>query len=471
MNRTTEMDNFLKYYATIYFQNPNLEITSDTFYNGLMNYGITDEISGKVKDLFNPWIDRFKNSSHLNVYHTPRQNRFLQFQSYKNDSLKTYKLYLSFPKDKIFEAVNIIYDFIDYNKMITSSKVADIIRSDAVVLRMANKNDTQKLISFINSNPFLIANCNPTNPFLMRTGIVGYAYDDMLSFNNVLCTILNYYFNDKRNKYLLNEVSIENFIQYVHSFYQRLNNDNIFLQDFISKQNIDYDRFDSNINFAIKNYKEVIYLISQSISRDMPLDEYYQYIENCKNAAFSLNPQFSTKNEKEILDEYIIYAIKKYGLTDTIRYIEYYLEGHLNGITRDNDFRNKFSKYLSVPIVSKIINGNILKYINDNNFLSLQSNISKYELFINICNATFCKYGYNHLYNALNYSLQGNYNGFTNNGDKLLRVQMAKIIQPNEIPYFINMYLGMNPNEAINIDSFCNQIASNLQTKTSHYKR
>ena len=467
MNRATEMDNFLKYYATIYDQNPKLEITSDTFYSAFMNYDIADEIGGNIKYLFNQWIDRFKNSNYLNVFYTTAQKRFLQFQSYKKDSLKTYKLYLSFPKDKIFEVVNIIYDFIDCNKMITASKVADLIRSDAVVLRMANKNDTEKLISFINSNQFLNENSLSTNPFIMRTGIIGYAYDDMLSFNNVLCNILSYYFNTMRSKKMLNSVSLESFIQYVRSFYQKINYDNALLNDFISQQNIDYSRF-NNYADVIKNYKEVIYLIYKSILRDIPLDEYYQLVESYKNNTFNAQPQYISNIQQEILDEYITYTVKKYGLTGTIKHIEYYLEGHLNSITRDNNFRYKFNKYLSPLVVSKIIDGNIIKYINDKISLNFQSNNLKYNLFIKICTATFYKYGYTHLYNALRHALEGNYRGFTNNGDELLREKMKSTIKPIEIPYFINKYMNINHNEAINIDSFCYLISNNQPIASRH---
>lgn len=463
MNRTIEMDDFLKYYATIYEQNPNLNITSDTFYNALMNYGVT-EISGNIKYLFEHWIDRFKNSNHLNVFHTSTQKRFLQFRSYKQASLKSYKLYLSFPKDKIFEAVNIIYDFIDQNKMTTGSKVADIVRSDSIVLRMENKNDNERLINFINSNQFLTANSCLTNPFLMRTGIIGYAYDDMLSYNDILCTILYYYFTNMRNQKMLHMISIENFIQYVRYFYQKVNDDNEFLQNLISQNkfckgnSIDY----------MDNYKEIIFLLFQSVSKDMPLDEYYQLIESYKNNTFNNQYQYISNMQQEILDEYIIYAVKKYGLTDAVKHIEYYLKGHLNGITRDNGYRNKFNKFLSPLIVSKIVEKDITKYVANKISLNYQTENIKYNLFLKICSATFYKYGYTQLYNALQRALEGNYRGFTNNGDELLREKMKNTIKPIEIPYFINKFMNINHNEAINIDSFCYLISNNQPIASRH---
>lgn len=469
MNRKIEMDNFLKYYAAIYEQNPSLQITSDTFYSSLMNYGITYDTDGNIKNLFDNWIDRFKNSDHLNVFHSQAQKRFLQFQSYKKESLKTYKLYLSFPKDKIYEAVNIIYDFIEANKMTTSSKVADIIRSDSIVLRMANKDETEKLINFINSNQFLTANFRPTNPFVMRNGIIGYAYDDMLSFNDVVCSVLSYYFTLRRNQNLLRNVSIDDFIVFMRSFWQKISNDNEFFQNFLFQQNNYYKRFNHDINLMMKNYKEVIYFISQSLATDMPLEEYYQLIESYKNNGFNAKAEFVSNKQKEILNEYIIYATKKYGINDTAKCIKYYLEGHLNGITRDNGYRAKFSKYLSASTVAKIIDGNILNYIYGVVPQNLEFNHAKYELFIKICIATYSKYGFNHLYGALNSALQGNYESFTNNGTQLLREKMKNVISPNELPNFINIYLKDNYNQNINIQDFCILIADMCQQKASRY--
>ena len=43
MNNPVEIEEFLKYYARIYKQNPNLPIARDTIYYGLATYGIGEE--------------------------------------------------------------------------------------------------------------------------------------------------------------------------------------------------------------------------------------------------------------------------------------------------------------------------------------------------------------------------------------------------------------------------------------------
>ena len=43
MNNPVEINKFLKYYAKIYKQNPELPILRDTIYHGLMTYGLKEE--------------------------------------------------------------------------------------------------------------------------------------------------------------------------------------------------------------------------------------------------------------------------------------------------------------------------------------------------------------------------------------------------------------------------------------------
>ena len=58
----------------------------------------------------------------------------------------------TFAKEDMESCVMQIFDFIGQNKFETYSKVSDVIRSDAIVLRMANINDAKKVINFINTN-------------------------------------------------------------------------------------------------------------------------------------------------------------------------------------------------------------------------------------------------------------------------------------------------------------------------------
>ena len=64
MNNPVEIEEFLKYYAKIYKQNPNLPIVRDTIYHGLATYGISEEEkqNKSIKYMFPNWINHFENT-------------------------------------------------------------------------------------------------------------------------------------------------------------------------------------------------------------------------------------------------------------------------------------------------------------------------------------------------------------------------------------------------------------------------
>ena len=57
MNNSVEVEEFLKYYARIYKQNPNLPIVRDTIYHGLATYGISDEEKQDMIDIIRKSYD------------------------------------------------------------------------------------------------------------------------------------------------------------------------------------------------------------------------------------------------------------------------------------------------------------------------------------------------------------------------------------------------------------------------------
>ena len=242
MDRFAAIETFLRYFASLYQMNPSLEITYDTFYDELSNYGLTDEeinnkrihgINANIKgNYFDNWIDNFKDDPNLDVYYTLDQSRFLQFQNFESNNAECYKLYLSFPEDKMYTCVNAIFQFIANNNIKTFSKVADCLRSDSVVLRIVSKEDTKKVIDFINNNTDISSACKPVNPFLMTSGCVGMAYDRWLSYNSILSFMLSNYFTQKRNAGTLADVSLNNFIDYLKQVYQVVFSNSIALNNF-----------------------------------------------------------------------------------------------------------------------------------------------------------------------------------------------------------------------------------------------
>ncbi len=94
MNRFEEIEQFLDYYKRVYQQNPNLPITSDVFYNGLMTYDSVDDKNQSVRPLFSSWVDRYSGRP-LAAYVHPNQTRFLQFANDQGHDVAEFKLYIN----------------------------------------------------------------------------------------------------------------------------------------------------------------------------------------------------------------------------------------------------------------------------------------------------------------------------------------------------------------------------------------
>lgn len=432
MNRDFEINNFLNHLAKIYSQNPNLSISSDTIYHYLMNYDMSQyEIENNdIRNYFDEWYEHFKQIKNIDVWHSENQTRFLQF-SHGNPNLKCVKLYLSFPKDKIYECVNKVFEFVASNKMVTHSKVADMLRSDSVVLRLDSIEDVEKVINFVNNDLNLSNSCKKTNPFLIKEGHVGIAYDHMLSYNSTLSFLLEQYFKYCRMYNRFNEVSSSTFKEYVDNFRRNVfsNEKNCFI--FLKNPEIfcELSRFNQDKAKLICNYEEVMQLISLCLDPNMTLDKYFSFYNQClseqiTNQRYSKynsmmngqNVSLTAEDPVELLNEYIKYTEKKYGGANISKYLNSYVKGNTMAITRDNGFRNRFRANLTPELILEITNNNIVEYIKSHieNKPSKNNSASNYEIYLNACIATYRKYGANQLYNAIINSINGDYSYFTN---------------------------------------------------------
>lgn len=384
------MNNFLLYFQQIYYYNPDFQISNKTLYAGLMNYGYTNEElkNNNISNHFIDWINRFSNVSNLDVFYTDRQKGFLQFQNKKDGfDYKCVKLYLSYPKDKIYACANKIFDYIQRNDFKTLSKISDITRSDSIVLRMESIEDARKVMSFINNDPELVQNAKSTNPFSVREGVVGIAYDDMLSFNGVLSKLMSSYFQKHRNQNTFGNVSIDDFKNYVSMEYSRIFKDASNIQNFnISSEDIrrcrgnsgailNYEQVYKTILMSLDgrtNYNDILFSINNYKDRknnNVMLDYYNSVLKsrnyNIKNntVKFSSVVDNHLQYAKNIVDNYILHAANKYGRQNISKYLNDYMRGNQNAITRDNNYRNLFIENVSIERLQEITDSNLEGYI------------------------------------------------------------------------------------------------------------
>lgn len=92
-----------------------------------------------------------------------------------------------------------------------------------------------------------------------------------------------------------------------------------------------------------------------------------------QNNSINRSSQSNSSIEVEhLVEAYINYAIEKYG-KEAIGYMMCFMQGNINGITRDRNFRQRFEQYGITPaVVNYICGGDIEGYYNS----KIQSSIN-----------------------------------------------------------------------------------------------
>lgn len=470
MNNPVEIEEFLKYYAKIYKQNPNLPIVRDTIYHGLATYGISEkEKQNKgIKYMFPNWINHFQNTN-LHVFESDMQKGFLQFHTSTGRNTEGHvKIYVTFSKEDMESCVIRIFDYINQNNFATYSKVSDVVRSDSVVLRMVNPDEANKVINFINNDPYLSRKARKTNPFLMKSGVVGIASDKKLSYNSTLAYLITKYFKDTTN---YDNVSYNDFKRFSQKYFNDVFINQTKLEDFIYDEEflINKKRFNYD-GEALANFYEVFRLINMSLNEYTNMNDFYNHVLITQNKESSQRlskyydisirnienkPVTYNINKKELLDQYIRYAIKKYnGVDNTLNYLKTYINGNPNAITRDNNFRATFDKNLSPKEVINIANGNIESYVQSFMPNRIVKNDNLHELFIASITATYNKYGFNHAKVALTALITKNDACHITNGNQNYRNRLLKYSHEEILTEFKNLTKDYIPNNNQDVYSY-----------------
>ena len=192
-------------------------------------------------------------------------------------------------------------------------------------------------------------------------------------------------------------------------------------------------------------------LITQNKESSQRLSKYYDIsIRNLEN-----EPVPNNKNKKELLDQYIRYAIKKYnGVDNTLNYLKAYINGNPNAITRDNNFRATFAKNLSPKEVINIANGNIESYVQSFMPNRIVKSDNLHELFIASIIATYNKYGFNHAKVALTALITKNDACHITNGNQNYRNRLLKYSHEEILKEFKDLTKDYIPNNNQDVYSY-----------------
>ena len=451
MSRIDEIDNFLRETAK-YAREYDVDIR--VINNGLRRYDLDKEEYTKpeqFKPYFSYWEDYFKNSSNLFVKEcdargVPFQNGFIQFRSNHMHAYDAVKLYVSVDPKSMLRSVCEIFNYFDDNNIASASKVANKARSDSIVLRI-NDEDVKKAVDFINNNNYLTKNSRKPNPFELREGIVGLAYDGYLSYNSSVAFLISEYINNKKASQELNNVNSIDFSSYVSDYCRKLITDKNFLDKFMQKNYYlknAHDMPDMDTPEILSNFKMVFDLINFNLNGNHTFDDFMKMHNNSKNSTQENINDFRKllKEEKKetefeqipLLNDYLNVAFSMYdSKEEVLAYLKCYLAGNPRAITRNSNLRSLFQENLQPEKLRGLIDGDIDSYIE--NYLN---QINKQEFFLTGCMATYEKYGTQQLEFAINKSLKSDFSAFTG---KYFRNIMKETMSKEDVKQCLDQFL------------------------------
>ena len=309
---------------------------------------------------------------------------------------------------------------------------------------MSNVEDAKKLLEFINNNEYLSTRAKPVNPFLIKSGVAGLANDRLLSYNETLSFIIAEYFKKVED---YDKVSLLDFRRFVVNYhnnvfasgneYENFSNSDIFL---------DYKDTYPKVSDRMANFYQVFHTIILALDSKTKLEDFFNHVSMCQdNTRFSkLSEYFSNMEEKlpssaytnndkaKLFNEYLMHAKNKYGAANVIVYINSYLDGNENAITRDNNFRDLFVKNLTPNDILRITNNDVKGYINKLFNIKENNNDEIISLFVRAIYETQAKYGAAQACHAIRMISHNNLSYITNgNGnyrDKLSEYSYDELI-------------------------------------------
>lgn len=404
--RANEITSFLQYAYNFKSAYPN-SINADYIYSFLSAYDVENNDLKTPYDpgYFTYFTEYYKNNKVLDLFNDPSQKDFLQvqhFNSNRRDDLNFIKLYINVSKNGYFNSVSSLLNFLSQHPEIEHmSKISKECRSDQIVLRVRDMDGVAKIINHISSDSNILNNLKNSNPFLMKFGAVGLAFDNLLSYNDLISHFINDYLETKNN---VAEVNADDFVSYLMNIYNDL------ISEEVNETYMNYISSDLMANH-LSHLKSIglrstpsdvllihSYILNQFISlyNNEDLNRLNALYEQSRNKEYnkSVTDFFDQKYKlyreigstlyyKKIIDDYILFAAFKYhNVQEVANRLSEFAKGRINdpdtairNITRESGFRDKFNN-ISPDTIYQVTNNDIYGYVYN---LTNKDNINDYE--------------------------------------------------------------------------------------------
>ena len=367
---SNRINEFLQYWAKLALSNNydfNNPYAQDQIYYKLTRLGVNnkdkdinldsiyDNDSKKEKSIFQEWISYYRYNPRIDVFVSKNWSYFCQFNSKKEDAKNSdnhIKIYIPLDGNHIKKGAKLIFNFLSISNISHISKIGKNIRFDNIVIRLVNKEDTDKLLEFVKNNSYLQEGLIKANPFAVQKNGVALAVDGHISYNDTIASLIRIYLADCQREGKLNEVSYINFYYFIANKYN---------DEFVHKKSHCFENeFNFQNNETKKNYREVIELIILSQTKDFGYDNLIEHYYKSKRTTKNNSNSISTLSERLLLESIDEMSKRFNSFEKSIVNVEGYITiGNLEYLTRNNNLREKVS-------LSNMRN-EILKYINKSN--------------------------------------------------------------------------------------------------------
>ncbi len=208
-SRAGEIDELIKFAFNAYKQHP--QNADDLVYkilccknlkpSELESYQGKTYLCGKSNEyMFEHWKEKFQNRPNIfTVRDMENHPYFFQFVSKRDVPYGKYiKLYIPLDLEHLEEGATRIFNFLDQSNIKHASKISKAVRVDNVIIRLRNTDyeSANRIINFINNDPYLKEGLNKVNPLIPTIGGIGYMQEHGNSYNSDISTYITYFFED-----------------------------------------------------------------------------------------------------------------------------------------------------------------------------------------------------------------------------------------------------------------------------------
>lgn len=335
MSSREERELFLEYIKKIYLQNPDFDVTFDTIYGELRAFNVQngvqtridrDNLIGIQARLSNNFAKKIKCFSNGYFFAIENRGQYVDDKTFYDKMNNSIKLYVSCDIKNLYNVTKSLFDYIIKENIITQSKIAKEMRNDVLVVRVSTPEEAIKIKNYVNSLKY--KSTVKANPFILNAGNVSMTWDGgMFSYNGILCKLLKNYFDKKRKKRELINVSGEDFSKFIRR------------EIFMCSQNPSYLLNEYQNGSDITNFVKVANILADNLDGVLTEDKLFEY-QNINSNSLANDGILVDDRKDKLL--YVIYKLSNYYDINYVHKIlvHYVNTGEVKVFTRKDSIRN-----------------------------------------------------------------------------------------------------------------------------------